>query len=189
MIVTSLLGLNSVLAQITTPSVPGWVWWMIGLFIFFSFAAFLLGIKSIPNNSVGIVERKWSGAGSVREGQIIALKSEAGYQADLLRGGIHLFYWPWQYRVHKVPLVTVSQGKIGYVYARDGQPLSPGQTIGRVVACNNFQDARKFLATPNGESSGGQRGRQRMILREGVYAINAALFVVVTQDNVYRLDM
>ena len=33
----------------------------------------------------------------------------------------------------------------------------------------------------------GQRGRQRAILREGVYAINSALFVVITDDAVYTL--
>ncbi len=34
----------------------------------------------------------------------------------------------------------------------------------------------------------GQRGRQRAILREGVYAINLALFMVITEDTVYRLE-
>src|SRR5439155_24984536 len=34
----------------------------------------------------------------------------------------------------------------------------------------------------------GQRGRQRAILREGVYAINLALFVVITEDVVYNLS-
>ena len=33
----------------------------------------------------------------------------------------------------------------------------------------------------------GQRGRQRSILREGVYAINPALFVVITENVVYSL--
>src|SRR5205807_7999704 len=33
----------------------------------------------------------------------------------------------------------------------------------------------------------GQRGRQRAILREGVYAINPALFVVMTEDSVFSL--
>ena len=33
----------------------------------------------------------------------------------------------------------------------------------------------------------GQRGRQRAILREGVYAINLALFVVICENMVYRL--
>jgi len=61
-----------------------------------------------------------------------------------------------------------------------------------VPACNNFQDARAFLV---GEAGGdhepaaiGQRGRQRQILREGVYAINLGLFVVMSEDQVYRLE-
>src|SRR5207244_2484564 len=43
---------------------------------------------------------------------------------------------------------------------------------------------------PQGESAFipvGQRGRQRAILREGVYAVNLALFVVMTETAVYRL--
>jgi uncharacterized membrane protein YqiK len=151
----------------------------------------LLGARYIPNNRVGIVERLWSRKGSVSEGRIIALNDEAGLQADLLRGGFHFGLWRWQYRIHKVSLVTVPQGKIGYVYARDGQPLQPGQTLGRVVPSNNFQDARAFLGdTENSDEAGqGQRGRQRAILREGVYAINLALFVVITEDLVYRLNL
>ena len=58
-----------------------------------------------------------------------------------------------------VPLVTVPQGQIGYVYARDGVPLPPSQTLGRVVECANFQDARAFLARTGEESEFGQRGR------------------------------
>jgi uncharacterized membrane protein YqiK len=149
-----------------------------------------LTVRYIPNQRAGVVEKLWSGLGSVSEGRIIALKGEAGYQADLLRGGVHLGLWRWQYRVHKVPLVTIPQGKIGYVYARDGEPLPPSQTLGRVVECNNFQDARAFLGEAsdgNGAIVRGQRGRQRAILREGVYAINPALFVVITEDAVYRL--
>jgi predicted Zn finger-like uncharacterized protein len=144
-----------------------------------------LTLRHIPNNYVGVVEKLWSRHGSVPEGSIIALQGEAGFQADLLRGGIHFGLWRWQYRIHKVPLVTISQGKIGYIYARDGEPLHPSQTIGRIVACNDFQDAAAFLAGT--ETGRGQRGRQRAILREGVYAINPALFVVITEDGVYTL--
>jgi uncharacterized membrane protein YqiK len=151
----------------------------------------LIGLRYIPNSRVGIVEKLWSAKGSVEEGRIIALSDEAGYQADLLRGGFHLGFWRWQYRIHKVALVTVPQGKIGYVYARDGQPLQPSQTLGRVVACNYFQDARTFLGESANEDPTqlGQRGRQRAILREGVYAINLALFMVITEDVVYRLNL
>jgi uncharacterized membrane protein YqiK len=139
---------------------------------------------------VGVVEKLWSHRGSVSEGRIVALHGEAGYQVELLRGGLHFGLWRWQYRVHKVPLVTIPQGKMGYVYARDGEPLPPSQTLGRVVECNNFQDARTFLGEVESQdavTSRGQRGRQRTILREGVYAINPALFVVVAEDCVYGL--
>jgi uncharacterized membrane protein YqiK len=149
-----------------------------------------LTARRIPNEQVGVVEKLWSPHGSVPAGSIIALSGEAGYQADLLRGGIHLGLWRWQYRIHKVRLVTIPQGKIGYVYARDGEPLPPSQTLGRVVECGNFQDARAFLSDTGEQGETvprGQRGRQRGILREGVYAINPALFVVVTEDVVYGL--
>lgn len=151
----------------------------------------LTGLRYIPNDRVGVVEKLWSPKGSVGEGRIIALNGEAGYQADLLRGGFHFGYWRWQFRIHKMPLVTVPQGQIGYVYARDGEALSPSQTLARSVACNNFQDARTFLGGVQGTDpvEVGQRGRQRVILREGVYTINQALFVVITANAVYRLPV
>src|SRR5438874_2407576 len=142
----------------------------------------LLGMRYIPHTCVGVIERLWSSRGSVPEGRIIALNGEAGFQVDLLRGGVHFGLWRWQYRIHKVSLVTIPQGKIGYVYARDGEPLTASQTLSRVVPCNNFQDARAFFgdsAESGGAGGAGQRGRQRAILREGVYAINLALFVVI----------
>ena len=139
------------------------------------------GVRRIPNNRVGIVEKLWSVSGSLGEGRLIATDDKAGYQAALLRGGIHVGYWRWQYTVHIVPLVTVRQGRIAYVFARDGVPLESGQTLGRVVDCNNFQDTEKFLR------NGGQKGRQRLILREGVYAINLSQFNVITDDGVYHL--
>lgn len=157
------------------------------LFLFTLVFLWWLTIRVIPNDKAGVVEKKWSLKGSVSDGRIIALDHEAGYQAGLLRGGLHFGYWRWQYRVHIVPLVTVPQGQIGYVYARDGVPLPPSQTLGRVVECANFQDARLFLARTGEELEHGQRGRQRSILREGVYAINPAAFVVMTQNGSYSL--
>lgn len=149
-----------------------------------------LTVRSIPNHCVGVVEKLWSAVGSVGEGSIIALNGEAGYQAELLRGGLHFGYWRWQYQIHKMPLVTVPQGKIGYVYARDGEPLAASQTLARVAPCNHFQDARRFLGGTGdaaGATTRGQRGRQRAIVREGVYAINPALFIVITESRTYAL--
>jgi uncharacterized membrane protein YqiK len=149
-----------------------------------------LGVIYIPNNKIGIVEKLWSNNGSVRNGHLISLKNEAGYQADILRGGFHFYLWQWQYKIHKESLVTVPSGKIGYIYARDGQNLEATQTLGREKECNHFQDIRKFLSCQNVDQSDcGQKGRQRSFLREGVYAVNLAMFVVITNENVYSLNI
>lgn len=185
---------SPVVAQMAdSASLAGWLTWvllvLVGLVVFLE----LLGLRYIANNRVGVVEKLWSASGSVPEGRIIALQGEAGFQADVIRGGLHFGLWRWQYRIHRVTLVTVPQGKIGYVYARDGEPLLPSQTLGHVLDCNNFQDGRSFLvgapAGPDSAPSVGQRGRQRAILREGVYAINVALFLVITEENVYRHEL
>src|SRR6266853_1875991 len=158
-----------------------WVLWVGGLAVvmFLYCLPRLLGIVYIPHTQVGIIEKIWSSKGSLREGQIIARNGEAGYQAKFLRGGIHFGLYPWQYRIHKEPLVVVAEGKMAYIYARDGVPLEPVQTLGRNVDSNHFQDAVRFLEAQ------GQRGRQRGILREGVYAINLGLFVVITEERVF----
>jgi uncharacterized membrane protein YqiK len=135
----------------------------------------------VPNNRVGILERLWAGKGSVDHG-IMALNGEAGYVPDLLRGGFHVLF-PFQYRVHKMQLVTVPQGEIGYVFARDGKPLDPGQSMAGNGSADDFEDVRAFLA------AGGQKGPQRKVLREGVYAINAAQFVVLTRASTYALAL
>src|SRR4051794_2881057 len=165
---------------LSLPEAP-WVLWLgvLGTLVLLICLPRLLGIVYIPHTQVGIIEKIWSGKGSLREGQIIARNGEAGFQARFLRGGIHLGLYPWQYRIHKEALVVVAEGKMAYVYARDGIPLEPIQTLGRTVDSNHFQDATRFLEAQ------GQRGRQRAILREGVYAINLALFVVITEDRVF----
>jgi uncharacterized membrane protein YqiK len=139
----------------------------------------LIGVRYIPHRRVGILEKLWSPRGSLGQGRIIALAGEAGFQARVLRGGVHIGYPFWMYSVHTVPLVTIAEGRIGYVYARDGHPLAATQTLGSIVDCNFFQDPVAFL------TNGGQRGRQRGILREGVYAMNTALFVVITEQGIH----
>ena len=138
-------------------------------------------IRYIPNNRAGVVEKLVSGHGSVKSG-FIALEGEAGYQPHVLRGGWHLFF-PFQYRIHIIPLVTIPQGKIGYVFARDGRPLPPTQTLASNAVANDFGDTEGFFR------KGGQRGPQRQILREGTYAINLAQFAVLTDSNLYFLSM
>jgi hypothetical protein len=107
--------------------------WLAGALLGLVLASWLLGFRYIPHNKVGVVEKLWAGKGSLKEGRILAVDGEAGFQADLLRGGAHAFFFPWQYRIHRESLVSIPEGKIGNVYSRDGDPLTPIQTLGRVV--------------------------------------------------------
>ena len=135
--------------------------------------------RYIPNNQVGIVEKLWSPKGSVASG-FIALNGEAGFEPEVLRGGLHILV-PFTYRIHRSDLVTVGQGRIAYVFARDGAALAPSQVLAANESdeTSDFQDARKFL------TGGGQKGPQRKILREGTYAINTTQFAIVTDERVY----
>ncbi len=141
----------------------------------------LSGIRAIPNTRIGIVEKRFSGKGSVKSG-FIALHGEAGFQPNVLRGGLH-YLMPVQYVVHTAPLVTIPQGKIGYIFARDGKLLDSTQTLASNVDASDFQDVDSFL------KNGGQRGPQRRVLREGTYAINLVQFIVLTDGRVYSLPL
>ncbi|MEO8360788.1 MAG: flotillin family protein, partial [Vicinamibacteria bacterium] len=153
--------------------------WILGGLAAIALLNWLLGVRYIPHSRVGVIEKLWASQGSLLEGRILATQGEAGFQADILRGGVHYGFFPWQYRIHRQPLVVVPEGRIGYVFARDGAPLPPTQTLAKGSGSALFQDASAFL------KNGGQRGRQRAILREGVYAINLSLFVVITEDRIY----
>lgn len=155
---------------------------VIGILVFIAFVIWVIGVRVIPNNQIAVVEKWWSPKGALDE-KIIALDGEAGYQPEVLRGGVH-FLTPLMYKVHKCPLVTVPQGQLAYVFARDGEPLKATQTLGKVVGkSNNFQNVRGFL------DGGGQRGPQRGIIREGTYAFNLAQFIIITKNHTYYLSM
>lgn len=138
-------------------------------------------VRYIPNDRLGILEKLWSFRGSISNG-FIALNREAGYQPEVVRGGLH-FFMPFQYSMHRANLVTIPQGQIGYVFARDGKPLPPTQTLASNTDADDFQDVRGFL------EKGGQKGPQRKILREGTYAINLAQFIVLTAQSIYSVNL
>lgn len=76
------------------------------------------------------------------------------------------------FKIRRADPVTISADEVGLVEAKDGQPLPLGQNFGRVVECNNFQDAQAFI------SNGGQQGKQLAIIPPGNYDINTELFKV-----------
>lgn len=140
----------------------------------------IAGVRLVPNDRVGVVEKRFGG-GSVARG-LIALRGEAGFQPDLLRGGVH-WLTPFRHRVRIVHLVTIPQGKIGYIFARDGAPLAAGQVLATNTNACDFEDVRAFL------ENGGQRGPQRQVLREGTYAIHLVQFAVVTESDVHFIAL
>lgn len=154
---------------------------LLGMAVAVPLVAALMLVRYVPNDRIGVVEKRFSGKGSIKNG-LIALNGEAGFAPTVLRGGFH-----WlnriQYRLHIMPLVTITQGKIGYVFARDGAGLEPTQTLASNRSTSRFEDVEAFLR------DGGQRGPQRTILREGTYAINLAQFAVITEERVYFLPL
>jgi len=138
-----------------------------------AFGPLVLGAVFIRERQVGVVVKKFGGR-SLAAGQLIALNGESGYQADTLAPGLHFGFWRWQYRIIKIPMAVVPQGEIALVLAAAGESIPTERILGKVVECDNFQDARKFLV------NGGEKGRQLGILTAGTYRINGALFNVIT---------
>ena len=150
---------------------------LIGLFVVVAaLGSSLLGLVVIGERQVGVVVKKFSRTG-LSAGSLVALKGEAGYQADTLAPGWHFGYWLWQFNVQKAPVVVIPQGEIGLVVAAAGQPIPSERILAHVVDCDNFQDARKFLL------NGGEKGRQLGLLTAGAYRINTALFAVITAKS------
>jgi uncharacterized membrane protein YqiK len=136
----------------------------------------LFGVVLIRERQVGVVVKRFSHR-SLAPGQLIALNGEAGYQADTLAPGLHFGLWRWQYRILKAPVTVVPQGEIALVVAADGAAIPSERILAKVVECDNFQDARRFL------TAGGEKGRQIGILTAGTYRINTALFDVITSAD------
>jgi len=135
----------------------------------------LFGVVIVPEDSVGIVTKRFVLLGSTRtlpDGRIIALRGEAGIQADTLAPGLHWWLWPWQYATTLQRFVVLPEGSIGIVEARDGAPIAVGRVLGKRVSCDSYQNARAFLA------NGGERGPQLAVIPPGSYRINTALFVI-----------
>ncbi len=161
-----------------------WVLLIIVALIGYKFFLRIFGIIIIPEDSIGIVNKKFVIFGknkTLPDGSIVALKGEAGIQADPLAPGLHFWLWPWQYVITKQKFITIGENQIGVVEARDGKPLSGGRVLGKHVDSNSFQDARAFL------ENGGERGPQIGIIPPGTYRINTELFSI-SQHNILEIE-
>jgi uncharacterized membrane protein YqiK len=157
-------------------------WWLLPIvlaLLSYRYIFRLLGVVIIPQDSLGVVNKRFVLFGKHRalpDGRIIALIGEAGIQADTLAPGIHSGYWPWQYQIEVEKFTNIPEDKIGVVESRDGLPLAAGRVLGRKIDCDSFQDARRFL------TSGGERGPQIAIIPPGTYRINTRVFEVALED-------
>ncbi|WP_341738321.1 SPFH domain-containing protein [Microcoleus sp. CAWBG640] len=166
-------------AQAEGFSIPIWIYPVGAMFlvlIFIPKIGWTLGLIAIGEREVGIVTKKFSSK-NLPSSRLIALDGEGGLQADTLPPGWHFGYFPWQYSVRREPVVVVPQDEIGLIIANDGATIPSDRILGKVVDCDNFQNARKFL------TDGGEKGRQLAIITTGTYRINTAVFEVITSAN------
>ena len=99
---------------------------------------------------------------------------QKGPQVQVLPPGAYKIN-PRLFTVTVVDAISVGEGIIGVIIARDGKPIPTGRLLGgHVEGHNNFQDGQAFI------TGGGQKGPQLDILLPGTYYINTRLFEVKT---------
>lgn len=157
-------------------------WWILPvlfLIIGYKLVLRLMGCILVPQNAIGIVDKRYVVTGknkTLPEGQIVALNGEAGIQSDTLAPGLHFFLYPWQYKIRLQEFVVIPSDSVGIVESRAGKPIQRddkgSRILGKRVDCDSFQDTRGFLM------HGGERGPQIAIIPPGTYRINTSVFTV-----------
>ncbi len=146
--------------------------------VLFAFAS--TSFVFVPDGHLGHLFRVYGG-GSLTEGRIVAANGENGPQAEVFTPGFHLR--PLLNVIYTVDTskeeVTIPQGKIGVLTARDGAPLRSGQAFADPFPPKygyQMLDATTFLG------NGGQRGPQLTVLTPGKWRINRYLWDVAEAD-------
>ncbi|MEL0029094.1 MAG: hypothetical protein VW625_10665, partial [Perlucidibaca sp.] len=126
----------------------------------------------VDQNEVGIIHKQFFGK-PLPTGQIIAREGEMGPQAEILGPGWHFGFYPFTYSVRVDRVITIPSGEVGFVNARDGQPLPENEMFAPVwTSAQDMMNPATFLA------KGGRRGPQTTILTPGTYRYNTALHEV-----------
>lgn len=140
-------------------------------------------IHIIGPTEVGLVMKRF-GFRKLSNDSPVALRGEAGYQADLLMPGWRFKLW-LVFKVEKFPWVQVPAGEIGVVISQVGEPLPIGAKSGVYkTEFGNFTNLRSFI------QNGGQKGVQRPVLSPGTLApFHPVGFLVITKNKVYGLPI
>src|SRR3982750_4174112 len=131
-------------------------------------------LVNIGAKEVGIKERRYLGR-RMPQGRVVATDGEVGWQADILKPGLHFVMYPVERVVQKVPLVEIGADELGVIEAIDGEPMPMGSIFApdrAQNAHNNFQDPIAFI------KQGGVKGIQLRTLPPGKWAIHPYLFHV-----------
>jgi uncharacterized membrane protein YqiK len=181
---SNLISPTPIIAQVPLGNLPGILTFIFIGGVIVCIPLFFGGLATIGEGEVGIVVKKFTLSGKgLPPNRLVALNGEAGIQADTLAPGWHWGYFPWQYQVRKERVVVIPQSEIALIVAADGASIPSERILSKIVDCDNFQDARKFL------TQGGEKGRQLGLLTAGSYRINTALFKVITADNAEQNGM
>ena len=140
------------------------------------FAVASTSFVHVPDGYLGQLFRVYGG-GSLTEGHILAVRGENGPQARFSRrASISGSLVNVLYDVDTIkPEVSIPQGKVGILTAKDGAALRFGQTFADPFPPefgNQMLDAEVFL------TNGGQRGPQLSVLTPGRYRLNHYLWDV-----------
>ena len=156
-----------------------WLLLMSAAVLFVVIASF----RRIGPSEVGLVRKRYA-SGALKDDNPVALRGEAGYQADLLMPGLRWRLWP-VYSVDRRPWVQVPAGEIGVVIAQVGQPLPIGaKSAVYKKDFGNFTNLRTFI------EMGGQKGVQRPVLPPGTLVpIHPVGFLVITKREVYGVPI
>ena len=129
-------------------------------------------LVNVGAREIAIKERRYMGA-KMPPGRVVATEGEVGIQADVLKPGLHLLFWPVEKVYRKVPLIEIQADELGVVEAVDGAPMPPGRNFApdrAQNAHNNFQDPIAFI------KEGGVKGIQLRTLPPGFWPIHPYLF-------------
>lgn len=127
----------------------------------------------IPADRTGVVIKYFGPP--LPPGAIVARHGEQGPQARILGPGWHFGYFPFLYEVEQVPVKVIEHGQLGFVTARDGAPLPPGE-----IYAKPWDSATEMLDPETFFTKGGQRGPQATVLTPGTYRYHPVLHDIQT---------
>jgi regulator of protease activity HflC (stomatin/prohibitin superfamily) len=133
-------------------------------------------IDGLPLEPGRIFARHAEGHDTFQDGEkFLRNGGQKGPQIDILPPGKYRIN-TYLFRVSTDSVITVAQGQVGVVTARDGEPITPGRLLAHKVQGHQaFQDGETFVA------NGGQIGPQIEIILPGRYRVNTDLFDVQVQ--------